>query len=80
MGSRKAYVAAQKALRETLGPDVFINGCAMHEVGLCFGIFDGSRTGGDDRAVWYPEKGRGMSMQTFFHSLFGTNYLNNITW
>lgn len=80
MGSREAYVAAQKALRETLGPDIFITGCAMHEVGLGFGIFDASRTGGDDRAVWYPERERGMSMQTYFHSLFGTNYLNNITW
>jgi hypothetical protein len=80
MESREAYLAAQKALRETLGPDVFINGCAMHEVGLGFGIFDGSRTGGDDRAVWYPEREGGMSMQIFFHSLFGTNYLNNITW
>jgi len=79
-GSRECYVAAQEALREILGDNVFINGCAMHEVGLCFGLFDGSRTGGDDRAIWYPEKKRGMSMQTYFHSLFGTNYLNNITW
>ena len=79
-GSRECYVAAQEALRETLGDTVFINGCAMHEVGLCFGLFDGSRTGGDDRAVWYPEKKRGMSMQTYFHSLFGTNYLHNTTW
>jgi hypothetical protein len=79
-GSRECYVAAQEALRDTVGDNVFINGCAMHEVGLCFGLFDGSRTGGDDRAVWYPERKRGMSMQTYFHSLFGTNYLNNITW
>ncbi len=80
MGSREAYLDAQNALRETLGDDVYINGCAMHEVGLGFGIFDGSRTGGDDRAVWYPDKKGGMSMQTYFHSLFGANYLNNITW
>ena len=78
--SRDVYVEVQKALRETLGPDVYIGGCAMHEVGLGFGIFDGSRIGGDDRAVWYPEKERGMSMQTYFHSLFGGNYLNNIVW
>jgi len=78
--SRDVYVNAQKALRETLGDDVFINGCAMHEVGLCFGIFDGSRIGGDDKATWYPEHKRGMSMQTFFNSLFGGNYLNNIVW
>jgi len=78
--SRDVYVEVQKALRETLGPDVYIGGCAMHEVGLGFGVFDGSRIGGDDRAVWYPEKKRGMSMQTYFHSLFGGNYLNNIVW
>jgi hypothetical protein len=78
--SRDVYVDVQKALRETLGPDVYIGGCAMHEVGLGFGIFDGSRIGGDDRAVWYSEKERGMSMQTYFHSLFGGNYLNNIVW
>jgi len=78
--SRELYLEAQQALRGTLGPDVYIGGCAMHEVGLGFEIFDGSRTGGDDKAVWYPEKERGMSMQTYFHSLFGANYLNNITW
>lgn len=77
---RYFYLEAQKALRETLGPDIYIGGCAMHEVGLGFGIFDGSRTGGDDKAVWYPERPRGMSMQTYFHSLFGANYLNNIVW
>jgi len=79
-GSRELYVDVQKAVRSTLGDDVYITGCAMHEVGLCFGLFDGSRTGGDDKAVWYPERERGMSMQTFFHSLFGANYLNNIVW
>jgi hypothetical protein len=79
-GSRELYVELQKALRETLGPEIYITGCAMHEVGLCFGLFDGSRTGGDDKAVWYPDDKDGMSMQTFFHSLFGANYLHNIAW
>ncbi|MEA2004753.1 MAG: hypothetical protein U9O50_00565 [Acidobacteriota bacterium] len=79
-GSREVYVEVQNALRETLGPDIYILGCAMHEVGLGFGIFDGSRIGGDDKAIWYPEKEGGMSMQTYFHSIFGGNYLNNITW
>ncbi len=79
-GSREIYVEVQRALRETLGPEVYITGCAMHEVGLCFGLFDGSRTGGDDKAVWYPDDKDRMSMQTYFHSLFGANYLNNITW
>jgi hypothetical protein len=79
-GSREVYLDAQKALRETLGDDVYIDGCAMHEVGFCLGIFDGSRTGGDDNAVWYPHRRGGMSMQIYFHSLFGANYLNNIIW
>jgi hypothetical protein len=79
-GSRELYFEVQKALRETLGPEIYITGCAMHEVGLCFGLFDGSRTGGDDKAVWYPDDKDRMSMQTFFHSLFGANYLHNITW
>lgn len=79
-GSREVYREVQAALRETLGSDVYILGCAMHEVGLGFGIFDGSRTGGDDSAVWYPKKEGGMSMQIYFNSLFGANYLNNITW
>jgi len=78
--SREVYLEAQRALRETLGDDVYIGGCAMHEVGLCFGIFDGSRIGADVVAHWYPPKPGDMSMQTFFHSLFGANYLNNITW
>lgn len=77
--SRDVYLKVQRAIRETVGDDFYIGGCAMHEVGLGFSIFDGSRTGGDDKAVWYSEKG-GMSMQTYFHSLFGTNYLNNIVW
>ncbi|MFZ5517900.1 MAG: alpha-galactosidase [Candidatus Zhuqueibacterota bacterium] len=79
-GSREVYLEAQRALRETLGDDVYIGGCAMHEVGLGFDIFDGSRIGADVAAHWYPPKPGDMSMQTFFHSLFGANYLNNITW
>lgn len=78
--SRDLYLEVQKTLRETLGPDVFIDGCAMHELGLGFGVFDGSRIGGDDKALWYPKREGGMSMQIYFNSLFGGNYLNNITW
>ncbi len=79
-GSREVYQEVQEALRETVGEDFYIGGCAMHEIDLCFGIFDGSRTGGDDNAVWYPEREGDMSMQTYFNSLFGANYLNNIVW
>ena len=79
--SRVIYRKVQEAIREILGPKNYIDGCAMHEVGLGFGIYDGSRTGGDDKAIWAPPKGkRGMSMQTFFNSLFGANYLNGICW
>jgi hypothetical protein len=78
--SREIYLEVQKAARKTLGDDVYILGCAMHEVGLGFGIYDGSRIGDDDKAVWYPEKKNGFSMQIFFHSLFGGAFLNNIVW
>ena len=84
MDSRVAYRRVQKAIREIMGPTNYINGCAMHEVGVGFGYYDGSRVGGDDYARWAPEKGKGhrssMSMQTFFNSLFGANYLNGICW
>ncbi len=79
--SRVIYRKVQEAIREILGPKNYIDGCAMHEVGLGFGIYDGSRTGGDDKAIWAPPEGKkGMSMQTFFNSLFGANYLNGICW
>ncbi len=79
--SRLIYRKVQETIRDILGPKNYIDGCAMHEVGLGFGIYDGSRTGGDDKAIWAPPKGKkGMSMQTFFNSLFGANYLNGICW
>ncbi len=84
LDSRVVYRRVQKAIREIMGPTNYINGCAMHEVGVGFGYYDGSRVGGDDYARWAPEKGKGnrnsMSMQTFFNSLFGANYLNGICW
>ncbi len=79
--SRVIYRKVQEAIRQIMGAKNYIDGCAMHEVGLGFGIYDGSRTGGDDKAIWAPPKGKqGMSMQTFFNSLFGANYLNGICW
>ncbi len=78
--SRTVYRDVLMVIREIMGDDNYLLGCAMHEVGCGFGLFDGSRTGGDDLAVWYPPKGNGMSMQTFFKSLFGANYLNGICW
>ena len=79
--SREVYRHVQHVVREIMGPANYIVGCAMHEVGVGFGYYDGSRVGGDDKAIWAPPKGKkGMSMQTFFNSLFGANYLNGITW
>jgi len=78
--SRTVYRDVLMVIREMMGDDNYLLGCAMHEVGCGFGLFDGSRTGGDDLAQWYPSKESGMSMLTFFKSLFGANYLNGICW
>ena len=78
--SREVYRKAQQVIRDIMGPDNYITGCAMHEYGIGFGIFDGSRVGADDAAVWAPKRRRGMSMQTYFNSLFGANFLNGIVW
>ena len=78
--SRAVYRGVLQVIRKIMGNDNYMLGCEMHEVGCGFGIFDGSRTGGDDLAQWYPSKESSMSMQTFFSSLFGANYLNGICW
>ena len=80
MDSREAYRNAQAAIREVMGQDHYIVGCAMHEVGIGFGFYDGSRTGGDDYAQWSGEGHWSGGMQTYFNSLFGANYLNGICW
>jgi len=80
IGSREAYRNVQSAIRDIMGPDNYITGCAMHEVGIGFGFFDGSRTGGDDYASWRGKRHWSGGMQTFFKSLFGANYLNGIVW
>lgn len=77
---REVYMSVQRAMRESAGDDLYVGGCAMHEVGLGFGVFDGSRIGGDVKARWYRDQYNDQSMQIFFHSLFGANYLNNIVW
>jgi len=78
--SRNVYRKAQEAVREVMGDDNYILGCAMHEIGVGFGYFDGSRTGGDDYAQWTGEGHWSEGMQTYFNSLFGANFLNGITW
>ena len=78
--SRTVYRDVLMTIREVMGDDNYLLGCAMHEVGCGFGLFDGSRTGGDDLAQWYPSKEGRMSMQNYFKSLFGANYLNGICW
>jgi len=73
VGSREGYNKAQRAVRDVLGDDTYILGCAMHEIGLGFGIFDGSRTGGDDFASWG-------GMNVYFNALFGQQWINGICW
>ncbi|MFW5944059.1 MAG: alpha-galactosidase [Bacteroidota bacterium] len=78
--SRKAYRSVIAAIRDEMGDNNYILGSAMHEIGVGFDYFDGSRTGGDDYANW-AGKGHGSEgMQTFFNSLFGANWLNGICW
>ncbi len=80
MDSREAYRKALETVREVMGDDNYILGCAMHEVGVGFDYFNGSRTGGDDYASWKGEGNWSDGMQTFFKSLFGANYINGIGW
>jgi len=85
MDSREAYRNAQAAIREAMGEDNYIVGCAMHEIGIGFGFFDGSRTGYDDFAHWTDSRRIGEGhisggMQPFFNALFGANWLNGICW
>ena len=78
--SREASRNLLAAIRDEMGDDNYILGCAMHEIGVGFNYFDGSRTGGDDYANWTGEGHWSGGMQTFFNSLFGANWLNGICW
>ena len=80
MNSREVYRQTLKTLRDALGEEGYLLGCAMHEIGVGFDYFDGSRTGGDDYAEWFGRNHWSGGMQTFFKSLFGASYLNGITW
>ena len=80
LDSRVVYRSVLENIREIMGDTTYLLGCAMHEVGCGFGLFDGSRTGADILAQWAPSKYSGMSMYNFFSSLFGANYLNGICW
>ncbi|MCF8335980.1 MAG: alpha-galactosidase [Bacteroidales bacterium] len=80
MDSREAYRSVLGAIRDEMGDDNYILGCAMHEIGVGFDYFDGSRTGGDDYANWTGEGHWSEGMQAYFNSLFGENWLNGICW
>ncbi len=80
MNSREVYRKTLKTVRTVFGDKNYLLGCAMHEIGVGFDYFDGSRTGGDDYANWTGENHWSEGMQTFFKSLFGAAYLNGITW
>ncbi len=82
MDSRIAYRNLQEVVKDVLGDTTYVVGCAMKEIGIGFGIWDGDRTGHDDYATWegegYFEWSEGM--QYYFKPLFGVNFLNGITW
>ncbi len=78
--SRELYRKTLETVRDIMGDDGYLLGCAMHEIGVGFDYFDGSRTGGDDYATWTGKNHWSDGMQTFFNSLFGTNYLNGVAW
>ncbi|RUA08853.1 MAG: hypothetical protein DSY82_06545 [Flavobacteriia bacterium] len=80
MDSRDIYREAIKVVREELGDKGYLLGCAMHEIGVGFDYFDGSRTGGDDYANWDGRNHWSGGMQQFFQSLFGTNFINGVCW
>ncbi len=80
MNSREVYRQTLETVRNALGDKGYLLGCAMHEIGVGFDYFDGSRTGGDDYANWSGKDHWSGGMQTFFRSLFGANYLNGICW
>jgi len=78
--SRDLYRKTLETVRGIMGDDGYLLGCAMHEIGVGFDYFDGSRTGGDDYAEWTGKNHWSGGMQTFFNSLFGANYLNGVAW
>ncbi len=80
MDSREAYRKGLESVRNIMGDDGYIVGCAMHEIGVGFDFYNGSRSGGDDYANWSGEGHWSGGMQTFFNSLFGAGYLNGICW
>ncbi|NPA37742.1 MAG: hypothetical protein GXO47_12935 [Chlorobi bacterium] len=78
--SRDVYRKVLSLLREKLGDDRYILGCSLHEIGVGFGYFDGSRSGLDDYANWYGENHASTGMQSFFNTIFTNAYLNGIVW
>lgn len=80
MDSREINREAIKTVRDVMGDKGYLLGCAMHEIGVGFDYFDGSRTGGDDYADWTGKNHWSGGMQQFFQSLFGANFINGICW
>ncbi len=80
MDSREIYRETIKTVRGIMGDQGYLLGCAMHEIGVGFDYFDGSRTGRDDYAQWSGKNHWTGGMQQFFQSLFGANFINGISW
>ncbi len=78
--SRDVYRKVLSTLKEILGNDKYLLGCSLHEIGVGFGYFDGSRSGLDDYANWNGENHASTGMQALFNTIFTNAYLNGIVW
>jgi len=80
MDSRQVFINMEALVREEMGRENYIGGICMHEVGLEFGLYDGSRMGPDNYGKWDSSQLHGWAkgMKPYFDSLFGANYLNGI--
>jgi len=78
--SRQVFINMETAVREEMGRENYIGGICMHEVGVEFGLYDGSRMGPDNYGKWDSSRLHSWAkgMKPYFDSLFGANYLNGI--
>jgi hypothetical protein len=80
IGSRQIYREAQAVVRDIMGPNNYINGCAKHEYGIGFGLFEGARTGQDDSAEWVRVGRPTGGIHAYFRAVFASQFLNGIVW
>jgi hypothetical protein len=80
MDSRQVFINMETLVREEMGRENYIGGICMHEIGVEFGLYDGSRIGLDNYGKWDSSQVHSWAkgMKPYFDSLFGGNYLNGI--